>query len=82
MPLGSWPLDLSCFVDNLPSITHYNVINGKSVQPQGPAPYRTAETDRYSLSTRRLADAREPEAAFLQFWKSWWATMKDKIMGK
>jgi len=70
---------LSRFVDNLPSATRQNVINLKSIMPQGPAPYKTADTDRYSLSTRSLVNAPESEAAYLQFWKSWWATMKNQL---
>lgn len=69
---------LSRFVYNLPIATVYNTLNGKALIPQGPQPYRTAETDRYSLSTRRLELAREAE--YLQFWRSWWAAMKDKVM--
>jgi hypothetical protein len=70
---------LSRFVENLPSMTQNNVRNGKSLSAQGPAVYRTAQTDRYSLSTRRLQDAAESETAFLQFWKTWWASMKDEV---
>jgi hypothetical protein len=63
----------SRFVENLPIETLDNVTNGKSVLRQGPAPYSNAQTDRYSLATRTLAQANDPEAAFLQFWRSWWA---------
>jgi len=69
---------LSRFVDNLPITTQYNTINAKALIPQGPAPYRTAETDRYSLSTRSLGQADQTE--HLRFWRSWWATMRDKVM--
>jgi hypothetical protein len=41
---------MSRFVDNLPIQTPSNILNGKSLVPQGPAPYRTADTDRHSLS--------------------------------
>jgi hypothetical protein len=70
---------LSRFVENLPIETQYNTINAKAVQPQGPAVYRTSETDRYSLSTRRLVDATEPETAFLQFWKVWWISNRSQL---
>lgn len=68
----------SRYVDNLPVATVYNTLNGKWLIPQGPAPYGTPETDTYSLSTRRLDQTREAE--FLQFWRSWWATMRDRVM--
>jgi len=70
---------LSRFVGNLPVATQQNIFSGKASLQQGPAPYRTPDTDRYSLATRSLAQAPEGEAAFLQFWKSWWALMKDKL---
>ncbi len=70
---------LSRFVENLPIATQENILNGKASLQQGTAPYRTAETDRYSLSTRSVAQASESEAAFLQFWKAWWATMKGQL---
>ena len=67
-------IGLSRFVDNLPIATPENTHNGKDLIPQGPAPYRTAETDKYSLSRRWLGSANEIE--YLQFWKFWWATMQ------
>lgn len=70
---------LSRFVGNLPIATQQNILSGKASLQQGPAPYRTPDTDRYSLATRSLAQAPEGEAVFLQFWKSWWALMKDKL---
>jgi len=69
---------LSRFVDNLPVSTVYNTINGRARIPQGPQPYRTPETDRHSLGTRRLVRANEAED--LQFWRSWWATMRERVM--
>lgn len=68
---------LSRFVDNLPIPTATNTANGKALVPRGPQPYRTAETDKYSLSKRWLGQANQTE--FLIFWKSWWATTKDKL---
>ena len=70
---------LSRFVENLPIETQYNTLNGKAVLQQGPAPYRNAQTDRYSLATRSIQQTAETEAALLQFWKSWWASMKDQL---
>ncbi len=69
---------LSRFVDNLPIATPERVLNGNALISQGPTPYRTSDTDRYSLS-RRLLDPMN-EAEYLQFWKSWWATMQGKVM--
>ncbi len=68
----------SRFIENLPIETQYNTINAKALMAQGPQPYRTPETDRYSLSTRQVDPASEPE--YLRFWRSWWVTMKDKVM--
>ena len=68
---------LSRFVDNLPIQTQYNVTNGKALVAQGATPYRTADTDKYSLSRGSLGSANEAE--YLQFWKSWWTAMKDEL---
>lgn len=68
---------LGWFVDNLPISTEYNVWNGRANIPQGPAPYRTADTDRYSLSHRPPGNANDAE--YVQFWKSWWAKMKTEL---
>ena len=71
---------LSRFVDNLPVTTRYNTIDAKALVPQGPTPYRTAETDKYSLSIAPLSGARFSEAEYLSFWKSWWAKMKAAVV--
>lgn len=68
---------LSRFVDNLPIPTFQNVPNGAALVAQGPTPYRTEETDKYSLS-RGWLHGRD-DAPYLQFWKSWWATMKNTL---
>lgn len=68
---------LSRFVDNLPIQNANNIPNGGSLVAQGTTPYRTAETDQYSLS-RGWLDGRD-DAPYLQFWKTWWAATKDKI---
>lgn len=70
---------MSRFVDNLPITTYDSIPSGKASLQQGTAPYRTPQTDRYSLSTRSLAQASESEAAFLQFWESWWTVMKGQL---
>ena len=69
---------LSRFVDNLPIPSAYNVTNGKALLPQGPQPYRTMETDKYSLSTGWLGRADQTE--HLRFWKSWWASMRNQLI--
>lgn len=71
---------LSRFVDNLPIPTTQTVANGKALVPQGPTPYRTLETDKYSLSRRWLSQSSLSETDYLQFWKSWWAIVKDKLL--
>jgi hypothetical protein len=71
---------LSRFAGNLPIATKENILSGRASLQEGPAPYRTPDTDRYSLATRSLAQAPEGEAPFVQFWKSWWLIMKDKVM--
>lgn len=68
---------LSRFVDNLPIPTAYNTINLGALIPQGPQPYRTAETDKYSLSKRNPGPADQTE--YLRFWRSWWASNKGKL---
>jgi hypothetical protein len=68
---------LSRFVDNLPVQNPSNIRNGQALLPQGPAPYRTAETDQFSLSKGWLGSAEE--APYLQFWRSWWDRMKGEL---
>ena len=62
---------LSRFVDGLPTAIPENVPSGKNLVPQGPTPYRTAATNQYSLSAQALPAG--SEAAYLQFWKTWWS---------
>jgi hypothetical protein len=59
-----------------------NILSGKAMIPQGPAPYRTAQTDSYSLAHRFLRDATEPEGAFLLFWKRWWQANEASLTEK
>jgi hypothetical protein len=68
---------LSSFVENHPIAEANDQITGKSYRPQGPTPYRTAETDRYSLSNRLLGS--ESDTEYVRFWKSWWASVKDEL---
>jgi hypothetical protein len=68
---------LSMFVDNLPIVTLNSVPNQAWRQPQGPTPYKTPDTDRYSLSQGSIDPAQE--AAYVQFWQSWWANMKSQL---
>jgi len=56
----------SLFVENLPITTPQSIPSQAWRVPQGPAPYRSPETDLYSLSTRVLDPAKE--AIYLQFW--------------
>ena len=70
---------LSRFVNGLPITTPQGTLNGSDLAAAGPTPYRTNETDRYSLATRWLATCAEPASAFIQHWQSWWASMKSKL---
>src|SRR5258708_37422556 len=69
---------LSRFVDNLPIPSAINTTNGEALVPQGPQPYRTKETDKYSLSTGWLG--RADEAEHLRYWKSWWGSMRSQLI--
>jgi len=68
---------LSRFVDNLPIQNHSNILNGGALMGQGPTPYRTAQTDEYSLSRSGL-NGRD-DTPYLEFWKSWWAATGSSI---
>jgi hypothetical protein len=70
-------LGMGRFVNNLPITTSGNVPNQRYRVPVGEAPYRTAETDKYSRSSLQVIQNNEAE--YVQFWKSWWATMKNKL---
>lgn len=69
---------LSSFVDNLPPETPHNVVNGTASIPQGATPYRTVDTDRYSLSRRLLG--KENDTEYVQFWKSWWVKTRADLI--
>jgi hypothetical protein len=67
----------SSFVDNLP-VFQVSMVPSQSYRvPQGPTPYRTSDTARYDLSVGQVDPSRE--AIYVQFWKNWWATMKDQL---
>jgi hypothetical protein len=68
---------LSSFVQNLPIESVDTVPNGKARLPQGPAPHRTTETDRFTPTTPWLGKFDDRE--YVQFWKLWWARNKDQI---
>jgi hypothetical protein len=68
---------LCSFVNNLPIPTQYNVPNGTASRPQGPTPYKTAETDRYCAGGIPPEKASAPE--YVQFWKSWWTKTGNKL---
>lgn len=68
---------LSRFVDNLPIQNQSNILNGGALMARGPTPYRTPETDKYSLSRGWLNG--QDDAPYLVFWKSWWAATGSKI---
>jgi len=70
---------LSRFVENLPIRQEADHITGKSLIPRGPAPYRSADTDRFSLSRRRLTLTGESDTEYVQFWKLWWARMQNEL---
>jgi hypothetical protein len=71
---------LSRFVNNLPITAAECVPSLKCLVPQGPAPYKTLDTDRYSLSTRAMDPTQE--SAYVLFWKSWWLRVKDQVTSK
>jgi hypothetical protein len=67
----------SSFVDNLPVFRASMVPSQSYRVPQGPTPYKTPDTARYDLSVGQVDPSRE--AIYVQFWKNWWATMKDQL---
>jgi HEAT repeat protein len=69
----------SMFVENLPITMSQDIPSQKWRVPKGPAPYRTPDTDRYSLTTTVALDPAQ-ESDYLQFWKSWWTRMKAQIL--
>jgi hypothetical protein len=92
LPFLAWALDstnpdlrraamwgMTRFVDNLPIVTPDNVPSGGDSVPLGPAPYRTADTDRYSVRFLHFPGGQAQEEECLRFWKSWWERMKGEL---
>lgn len=67
----------SMFVESLPVVTFERVADMSWLRPQGPTPYRTADTDRYSAS--RGAEPVDQQPAYVAFWRSWWAKTQNQI---
>lgn len=75
--LRSWAfVGFTRFVNNLPIDVPEMMTTMAWAEPQGPAPYRTAETDRHIASTI-VPDAKHAE--YTSFWKAWWARMQNQI---
>jgi hypothetical protein len=72
---------MSRFVNNLPIDRWEDVPSGKNLVPQGSAPFKTIDTDRYSLAMR-VPSLTEDLGPYVQFWKSWWLRMKDQLGSK
>lgn len=68
---------LSRFVDGLPIQTPETTRNFKALYAIGPTPFRTRDTDQYSLS--RTATGPDDDSANVNFWKSWWLANRDRI---
>lgn len=62
---------LSQFVENLGIVTLESGPQGTWRKPVGPAPYRTAETDKFSGYWARIPVGSHP--AYVAFWKAWWS---------
>jgi hypothetical protein len=75
--LRNWAFSgFSRFVNNLPIEKGGMVTNMAWMQPQGPAPYRTKETDGH------ISDVGVPlerHAEYTSFWKAWWSRMQNQI---
>jgi hypothetical protein len=67
---------LSMFVENLPVQTPEMVPAMTWLKQQGPAPYRTADTDRYSA---KFGEPSGRQAEYVTFWKSWWTRMQNQL---
>lgn len=70
---------LSMFVENLPIVTLESIPSQRWRIRQGPARYRTPDTDRYAVAERPRGMDPAQEKEFLTFWKSWWNTMKIEL---
>ena len=64
------------FVDNLPIEKPEMMTTMAWMKPQGPQPYRTADTDRHIAS---FGASTERNAEYVSFWKAWWSQTKDQL---
>jgi len=67
----------SKFVNNIPIVPPNPNIPGTGIGPQGPTPYRTRDTDKHSPGAHPATTV--DDGGDVQFWKAWWAEMKDKL---
>jgi hypothetical protein len=68
---------LSMFVENLGMVTPESVPPMTWARPLGPAPYQTAETDKFR-GLSQVPVAEHPQ--FVTFWRTWWARYGPEIM--
>lgn len=73
---------LSMFVENLPIRHPEDTPSQRWRIRQGPAPYKTVDTDRYSTAERRMDPDPAQEKECVNFWKQWWARMKVELTPK
>lgn len=71
---------LSQFVDNLGIVTLESGPQMTWLKPVGPAPYRTAETDKFVGHGTRVPISAHP--AYAAFWKNWWSRFGAELMKK
>ncbi len=75
--LRNWAFaGFSRFVDNLPIEKPEMFTTMAWMHPQGPTPYRTADTDKHIADITVPA---EKHAEYTSFWKAWWSRMKDQM---
>jgi hypothetical protein len=67
---------ISMFVENLPIQKPDMVPNMTWLTAEGPAPYRTADTDKYSA---KLGEPPNRQAEYIAFWKSWWVKVGSQL---
>ena len=67
---------ISMFVENLPIQKAEMVPNMTWLRPQGPAPYRTTDTDKYSA---KFGEPPDRQAEYVAFWKSWWVKFGSQL---
>jgi hypothetical protein len=64
------------FVQNLPVKTSDSVTTMSWLRPKGPAPYRTAETDKYTILTNAFSGN---IVDYVAFWKTWFLANQHTI---